>query len=204
MIGTLYIVSAPSGAGKTSLVKALVDTVPDISVCVSHTTRPRRPSEEDGVDYHFIGEPDFDRMVAEGEFLEHARVFGNWYGTARSTVTGNLDKGIDVVLEIDWQGAQQVRRALPEALSVFVLPPSRRELERRLRARGQDSDEVIGQRMEAAVEEMSHYAEYDYLIVNDSFGHALSDLMAIVHARRLRRAAQGRRFSREIDELLGR
>lgn len=204
MIGTLYIVSAPSGAGKTSLVKALVDTVPDISVCVSHTTRPRRPSEEDGVDYHFIAEPDFDRMVAEGEFLEHARVFGNWYGTARSTVTGNLDRGIDVVLEIDWQGAEQVRRALPEALSVFVLPPSRRELERRLRARGQDSDEVIGQRMEAAVEEMSHYAEYDYLIVNDSFGHALSDLMAIVHARRLRRAAQSRRFSSEIDELLGR
>ncbi|MBA1146739.1 guanylate kinase [Ectothiorhodospiraceae bacterium WFHF3C12] len=203
MIGTLYIVSAPSGAGKTSLVKALVDTVPDIAVSVSHTTRSRRPKEEEGVDYHFIDEADFAAMVERGEFLEHARVFGNWYGTARSTVTENLEHGTDVLLEIDWQGAQQVREALPEAISIFVLPPSRAELERRLRGRGQDSDAVIADRMAAAVEEMSHYAEYDYLIVNDSFGHALSDLMAIVHARRLRRSAQSRRFARELNELLG-
>jgi len=203
MIGTLYIISAPSGAGKTSLVRALVDTVPDIAVSVSHTTRPCRASEEDGVDYHFLDAGTFQAMADSDQFLEHARVYGNWYGTARKTVTENLERGIDVVLEIDWQGAQQVREALPEAISIFVLPPSRSELERRLRGRGQDSDDVIAKRMQAAVDEMSHYNEYDFIVVNDSFGHALSDLMAILRARRLRRAAQMARFKAEIAELLG-
>lgn len=203
MTGTLYIISAPSGAGKTSLVKALVDTIPGLSISVSHTTRPRRDGEVDGVDYHFVDAEAFEAMVAAGEFLEHARVFGNAYGTARSSVEEQLDAGTDVILEIDWQGAQQVRAALPDAVSVFILPPSRRELERRLRARGKDSEDVIARRLREAQSEMSHYHEYDYLVVNDAFGHAVEELVAVARARRLRLAAQQERLGDTLQDLLG-
>ena len=203
MIGTLYIISAPSGAGKTSLVKALVDTMPGLAISVSHTTRPRRDGETDGVDYHFIDADAFQTMVDAGDFLEHAWVFGNAYGTARSSVEAELQAGTDVILEIDWQGARQVREALPGAASVFILPPSRDELERRLRARGKDSEEVIARRLQEAQGEMSHYGEYDYLVVNDAFGHALEELVAVVRARRLRITAQRDRLGATLRDLLG-
>ena len=203
MIGTLYIISAPSGAGKTSLVKALVDTMPGLAISVSHTTRPRRDGETDGVDYHFVDADAFRAMVDAGDFLEHARVFGNAYGTALSSVQEQLETGTDVILEIDWQGARQVRETLPGAVSVFILPPSRDELERRLRARGKDSEEVIARRLQEAQGEMSHYGEYDYLVVNDAFGHALEELVAVVRARRLRMAAQRDRLGATLRDLLG-
>ncbi|QIT53937.1 guanylate kinase [Aquisalimonas sp. 2447] len=203
MIGTLYIISAPSGAGKTSLVKALVDTMPGLAISVSHTTRPRRDGETDGVDYHFVDADAFRAMVDAGDFLEHARVFGNAYGTALSSVQEQLETGTDVILEIDWQGARQVRETLPGAVSVFILPPSRDELERRLRARGKDSEEVIARRLQEAQGEMSHYGEYDYLVVNDAFGHALEELVAVVRARRLRMTAQRDRLGATLRDLLG-
>lgn len=200
--GTLYIVSAPSGAGKTSLVKALVEAVPQVQVSVSHTTRPPRPGEQDGVHYHFVDTGTFERMAAEGGFLEHARVFDNYYGTARATLFEQLSSGADVILEIDWQGARQVRAALPEAVGIFILPPSRAVLEQRLRARGQDGEEVIARRMRAAIDEMSHWAEFDYLVINDDFGTALEDLKAILRARRLRREPQAGRHQGLLGELL--
>lgn len=203
MIGTLYIISAPSGAGKTSLVEALISAVPDMTVSISHTTRPKRPGEVDGVHYHFIDAERFQRMVAAGEFLEHAQVFGNLYGTSREQVVKTLAAGVDVILEIDWQGARQIRAAMPDGVSVFILPPSRDELERRLRGRNQDSDGVIAKRMQEARSEMSHYQEYDYLVVNEDFDVALADLTAIVRARRLRNAAQAERLKDAIDGLLG-
>lgn len=202
MTGTLYIVSAPSGAGKTSLVDALVRSLPDLKVSVSHTTRPRRPGEIDGVHYHFIDVDTFQRMVAAGEFLEHAKVFGNYYGTSRSQVLESLAAGTDVILEIDWQGGRQVRAAIEDCVSIFILPPSRAELERRLRGRKQDSNGVIAQRMREAVKEMSLFREYDYVLVNDSFDEALADLQAIVRARRLRCSVQIERLGRQVQELL--
>lgn len=203
MTGTLYIISAPSGAGKTSLVKALVDTIPGLSISVSHTTRPRRDGEVDGVDYHFVDAEAFQAMADAGDFLEHAEVFGNAYGTARSSVEAQLRAGTDVILEIDWQGAQQVRQALPDAVSIFILPPSREELDRRLRSRGKDSEDVIARRLREAQGEMSHYHEYDYLVVNDAFGHALEELVAVVRARRLRLSAQRARLAATLQDLLG-
>lgn len=203
MTGTLYIISAPSGAGKTSLVKALVDTIPGLSISVSHTTRPRRDGEVDGVDYHFVDAEAFQAMADAGDFLEHAEVFGNAYGTARSSVEAQLHAGTDVILEIDWQGAQQVRQALPDAVSIFILPPSREELDRRLRSRGKDSEDVIARRLREAQGEMSHYHEYDYLVVNDAFGHALEELVAVVRARRLRLSAQRARLAATLQDLLG-
>lgn len=184
--GTLYVVSAPSGAGKTSLVQALADGDAGVVVSVSYTTRAPREGEIDGVDYHFIDTAAFEAMLRENAFLEHARVFGNYYGTAREWVRGELDAGRDVVLEIDWQGARQIRAAWP-CVSVFVLPPSRAALAARLRARAQDGDAVIAERMSRAFDEMSHHDEFDYLVVNEEFDHALGDLRAIVRARRLRR-----------------
>jgi guanylate kinase len=200
--GTLYIISAPSGAGKTSLVQALVDSTNDILVSVSFTTRPMRPGEVDGVNYNFTEVAEFERMIEEDIFLEHARVFDNYYGTSREWVEQKLREGIDVILEIDWQGAQQVRPRMPGSIGIFILPPSRKILEQRLRGRGQDSDEVIRHRLGEAVVEMSHYQEYDYLIVNDDFDTALADLKAVVRARRQRTEVQRGRQDELINGLL--
>ena len=185
--GILFIVSAPSGAGKTSLLKALVESTDRICVSVSHTTRAPRPGETDGQHYHFVDTATFERMVAAGEFVEHARVFDNQYGTSAAAVTSELVTGRDVVLEIDWQGARQVRERFPEAVSVFILPPSVDELRRRLSARGQDAEEVVERRMRDALSELSHFDEYDYLVVNDRFEAALEDLRAVMRTQRLQK-----------------
>ncbi|MFO8155053.1 MAG: guanylate kinase [Pseudomonadota bacterium] len=200
--GTLYVISAPSGAGKTSLVKALVETTADIAVSVSHTTRPPRPGEVDGVNYHFTDPETFQRMVADGAFLEHARVFDNFYGTSRSAALAGVESGHDVILEIDWQGAQQVSRQLPQSVGIFILPPSRAALRERLQDRGQDDAAVIDRRMADARAEMVHWNEFDYVVVNDDFDTALADLQAIVRARRQRREAQQWRHAELLDELL--
>ncbi|MBF8729630.1 guanylate kinase [Pseudomonas guariconensis] len=182
--GTLYIVSAPSGAGKTSLVTALTKADDNIRVSVSHTTRAMRPGEQHGVNYHFVEHAHFKVLIEQGDFLEHAEVFGNFYGTSRSALQQTLDQGYDLILEIDWQGAQQVRKLMPEALSVFILPPSQQALRHRLDNRGQDSEEIIEGRMREAVSEMVHYDEYDYVIINDDFAEALEDLKAVFRANR--------------------
>jgi len=184
MKGTLYIISAPSGAGKTSLVKALVDADPHLKVSVSHTTRTQREGEQDGVNYHFIDKATFAEMVGKGAFLEHAHVFGNDYGTSRQWVEQQLDEAFDVILEIDWQGAQTVRAAFPEAVSIFILPPSKEVLEQRLRDRGQDAEDVIARRMQEADSELSHQDEFKYKVINDDFSQALEALRGIVEARR--------------------
>ena len=181
--GHLFLVTAPSGAGKTSLVRALLQDHPNIRFSISYTTRKQRANETDGHDYHFVDKPEFQRMVAAGEFLEHAQVFDNHYGTGRMAVETEMAAGRDVLLEIDWQGAAQVRKLMPEAVSIFILPPSRAELERRLRSRGTDSDEVIARRLQDAVGDMSHWSEFDYVVVNDTFEHALAELSAIVTGR---------------------
>ena len=202
MPGTLYIISAASGAGKTSLVRALVEYTEDVVVSVSYTTRPRRAGEEDGVHYHFVSREEFKAMQAQAEFLEHAQVFDNHYGTSRTWVAERLAVELDVVLEIDWQGARQVRKLHPENVSIFVLPPSRAELERRLRARGQDTEEIIARRMRDAVAETSHYNEFDYTVINDNFETAVTDLSTIIRAWRLRRLHQEARYQSLIHELL--
>ena len=199
---TLYIVAAPSGAGKTSLVKKLVDTTPGVSLSISHTTRPPRPGERDGEHYCFVSPAQFEAMIAEGAFLEHATVFGNRYGTSRAAVLTLLDAGQDVILEIDWQGARQVRARLPDSATIFILPPSREALRQRLASRGQDSPEIIDQRMAAALDELSHYAEFEYLVINDDFAAALEALRAIVIANRQRRAAQLERQRELLRALL--
>ena len=184
--GTLYIISAPSGAGKTSLVKALLEVTEHIMVSVSHTTRPMRNGEVDGKDYYFTDVSRFRQMIADNAFLEYAQVFDNFYGTSRSSALDRMKHGVDVILEIDWQGAAQVREKMPEAVSIFILPPSRQELEKRLRGRGTDSDEVIARRLGEAELEMNHYREFDYLVFNDDFDTALLQLRAIILARRQR------------------
>ena len=199
--GTLYILSAPSGAGKTSLLKALREQNDQLQVSISHTTRAMRPGEEDGVHYHFVDHARFLHMVEAGEFLEHAEVFGNFYGTAEAAVREQLEQG-DLVLEIDWQGAQQVRKCFADAVSIFILPPSPEDLRERLDARGQDSEEIIQGRMREAVSEMSHYAEFDYLVINDIFDAALEELDCIVRSQRLRIEKQTREFSEQIQRLL--
>ena len=178
--GKLFVIAAPSGAGKTSLVKALLERMPQLHVSISHTTRNKRPTEQAGREYYFVSVSEFEGLVDRGEFLEHARVFDNYYGTARQPVEAELAKGQDVVLEIDWQGAQQVRKALPECQTVFILPPSRRALEDRLRNRATDSTEVIERRLRDAVGDMTHWREFDYVVVNDNFEHAVGDLIRIV------------------------
>ncbi len=200
--GTLFIVSAPSGAGKTSLLKRLREELPDLVISISHTTRPRRPGEVDGRDYYFVSVETFERMLAEGDFLEHAKVFDHYYGTARRQVEENLERGFDVVLEIDWQGARQVREKMPESRSIFILPPSRQVLEQRLRSRGQDSEAVIVRRMRAARAEIAHYDEYDYLVVNDRFEQALAQLESIIVADRLRLARQREKLADLLRNLL--
>lgn len=200
--GVLFVVSAPSGAGKTSLLRVLVPTDPRLRLSVSHTTRPPRPGEVDGIHYHFVDRPQFEAMVAADAFLEHARVFDNMYGTAEQSVRDLLGASFDVVLEIDWQGARQVRARFPEAVSVFIVPPSVAALRERLSGRGQDSTEVIDRRMRDARSELSHFGEYDYLVVNDAFAQALEDLRAIVAAERLRRPRQQTRFAAALEEML--
>jgi len=200
--GTLFIFSAPSGAGKTSLVKALLDTTGYIRVSVSHTTRAPRPGEVDGQDYHFVSKEDFQQLVSEDAFLEHAQVFDNFYGTSQRWVESELEAGRDVILEIDWQGAEQVRRLMPDAVSVFIAPPSIDALEQRLRNRGQDSEEIIQRRMRDARSEMSHYGEYNYLIINDDFNNTLEELRSIIIARRHRIEAQQQRHEETLKKLL--
>ncbi len=200
--GTLFIFSAPSGAGKTSLVKALLDAITGINVSISHTTRAMRAGEENGVHYHFTDIENFEAMVERGEFIEHARVFDNYYGTSQGALQSQLAQGQDVILEIDWQGAQQVRRLMPDAVSVFILPPSRTELEKRLQGRGTDSDEIINRRMRDAINEMSHYAEFDYLVINDKFDTALSELQAVVLAQRQRLDKVATRHEKLLSDLL--
>src|SRR6187431_2346131 len=178
--GALYVIAAPSGAGKTSLVKAVLERDPSLRVSISHTTRQRRENEVPGRDYNFISIDEFKRLRDAGEFLEHAQVFDNFYGTSRAQVEALRNAGHDVILEIDWQGAQQVRRAQPDCRSIFILPPSRAELEARLRNRNTDSDQVIERRLRDAVADMSHYAEFDRVIVNDEFETAVAQLLAIL------------------------
>jgi guanylate kinase len=196
--GKLFVLAAPSGAGKTSLVKALLERMPRLQMSVSHTTRPRRPTEEHGREYYFIGVPEFERLVAEGQFLEHARVFDNLYGTARAPVEARLAGGDDIVLEIDWQGARQVRAAMPDCVTIFILPPSREALEKRLQSRATDSPQVIARRLRDAVSDMSHWREFDYVVVNDDFARAVADLMAIVtgHAERVLSGTRDREAQR--------
>lgn len=201
--GILFIVSAPSGAGKTSLLKQLIPSDDGLALSVSHTTRARRPGEENGVHYHFVQVEDFQAMAAEGAFLEHAQVFDNYYGTAEQGVRAQLQSGQDVVLEIDWQGARQVRERFPEAVSIFIVPPSIEALRERLGGRGTDSDEVIERRMRDAQAELSHYPEYDYLVINDDFATALADLGCIVEAERLRLARQAARHQAALAGMLG-
>ena len=202
MRGTLFIVAAPSGAGKSSIVNACLARDPNIRLSISFTSRPPRPGERPHEHYHFVSAEEFERMVAAGDFFEHARVHGDWKGTARQSVEPLLAAGQDVLLEIDWQGAAQVRARVPDAVGVFILPPSTAALEQRMRTRGQDSDEVIARRLAAARDEMSHYAEFDYVIVNEVFETAVEEMCAIFRASRLRLAQQQRRHENLIRELL--
>lgn len=200
--GTLFIVSAPSGAGKTSLVRELIESVDGIQVSVSHTTRAMRPGEVDAVNYHFVDVATFEDMVARGDFFEHAQVFDNHYGTSRSAVEALLAAGQDVILEIDWQGARQVREQMDSAVSIFILPPSRDELERRLSSRGTDDHQVISGRMREAVSEMSHYGEYDFMVINDDFTTALDELRSLVIAHRLDTRRQKQHHAQLLNALL--
>ena len=201
--GTLYIVSAPSGAGKTSLVRALIASDSATRLSVSHTTREQRPGEIDGDHYYFVTEQCFQAMCERGEFLEHAQVFNNYYGTSRQAVAALLEQGLDVVLEIDWQGARQVRAAAGNTISIFVLPPSLEQLESRLRHRARDDAKAIKRRMQAARDELSHYHEFDYLVVNDHFDTALEQVRAVVQAQRLRLQPQIERHGELLASLLG-
>ena len=201
--GTLFIVAAPSGAGKSSIVNAVLADTPGIALSISYTSRPPRPGERHAQHYHFVDKAEFERMVAAGDFFEHALVHGDYKGTARQSVEPQLAAGQDVLLEIDWQGARQVRRLVPEALSVFILPPSREALESRMRNRGQDSEETIARRLAAAREEMSHYDEFDFVIVNEDFDTAVCELQAIFVGSRQRRHIQQKRHANLIAELLG-
>ena len=200
--GTLFIVAAPSGAGKSSLVNATLAKEPGIALSISFTSRAPRPGERHAQHYHFVSKEEFERMIAAGDFFEHALVHGDYKGTARQSVEPQLAAGKDVLLEIDWQGARQVREKMPDAVSVFILPPSKDALETRMRNRGQDSEETIARRLAAAREEMSHYGEFDYVIVNEHFDAAAAELRAIFVAHRLRREAQQQRQRRLIAELL--
>ncbi|MFT6985182.1 MAG: guanylate kinase [Psychromonas sp.] len=203
-LGTLYIVSAPSGAGKSSLINALLAEKRDwpVQVSVSHTTRAPRVGENDGEHYHFVDLDIFKQLIKENAFFEWAEVFGNYYGTSRVAIEQALAQGIDVFLDIDWQGARQVREMMPQAKSIFILPPSRSELQARLTKRGQDSDEIIAKRMAQAQSEMSHYDEYDYLIINDDFDSAMQEFSAIVKSRRNEQEKQTCKHQATIKELL--
>ncbi len=200
--GTLYVIAAPSGAGKTSLVRALLQELPDLKVSVSHTTRSPRPGDREGVDYQFVSTEAFQSMILDKDFLEYAKVHSHYYGTSRSWVVEELSKGVDVILEIDWQGARQIRQMMDESVSIFILPPSISELEQRLIHRQQDTPEVIAKRLAAARSEIAHYAEFDYLIVNDHFGQALGDLQHIFCTHRLSTRRQKQLEAGRLSELL--
>ena len=200
--GNLFILSAPSGAGKSSLINALLKKHADMKVSVSHTTRAPRPGEENGVHYHFASTDEFKALIAKDDFFEWAQVFENYYGTSKQAIESQLDAGIDVFLDIDWQGAQQVREIMPSVKTIFILPPSKEELEQRLNNRGQDSAEVIASRMAKAQSETSHYNEYDFVIVNDDFESALADIETIVMAQRLTLKAQEERHQLLLNSLL--
>ena len=200
--GNLYIISAPSGAGKTSLVKELISSLNSLSVSVSHTTRQKREGEIDGKDYFFISVEKFKMMQVDSAFLESAQVFDNFYGTAQKTVEDTLLQGNDVILEIDWQGAQQIRKLLPTSISIFFLPPSIETLRQRLEGRGKDDAEIIARRMRDAVTEMRHYPEFDYVVVNEDFGVALNELKSIVIANRLVQARQSHNLNTLLTDLL--
>ena len=209
-LGNLFILAAPSGAGKSSLIKALLEKHPStdahnnaMQVSISHTTREPRPGEVNGVHYHFVDRTEFEALIEEGAFFEHAEVFGNYYGTSKVVIEQTLRQGIDVFLDIDWQGARQVKAQIPDTATIFVAPPSKEELKRRLTERGQDSAEIIEQRMTKAVSEISHYHEFDFVVVNDNFTAALSELDAIVTTRRLRKEKQIIRHQKLFDNLLG-
>jgi len=201
MSGNLFIISAPSGAGKTSLVHALLNINPQLDLSISYTTRKPRPGERDGKDYHFVSREVFLAMAERGEFLESAEVYGNLYGTSQTWISKETDKGHDILLEIDWQGAAQVRRLFPECISVFILPPSMEALEQRLKGRGKDNDEVISRRMAAVREDVAHIAEFDYVIINDNLNEALRELNAVVLATRARCASQLIRHQALINQL---
>lgn len=202
MLGTLFVVAAPSGAGKSSLVNAVLARESGIALSISFTSRAPRPGERHAQHYHFVSREEFERMIAAGDFFEYALVHGDYKGTARQSVLPQLEAGKDVLLEIDWQGARQVRAKVPESVSIFILPPSRDALETRMRNRGQDSEAVIQQRLAAAREEMSHFAEFDYLIVNENFDAAAAELRSIFVAHRLRLSAQRERNAQLLAHLL--
>ena len=201
MSGVLFIVSAPSGAGKTSLVKALLEAEHEVKLSVSYTTRPARPGEMNGRDYHFVAPPEFARMLEAGEFLENAVIYGNRYGTSRKWIAEQLKHGWDILLEIDWQGAQQVRKLMAGNVSVFILPPSLEVLEQRLKGRSQDSPEVVARRLAAARQEIGHVGEFDYVIINEDFNRAAQDLISIIRAERLKLSRQLARHADLINRL---
>lgn len=201
-MGKLFVISAPSGAGKTSLVRALLAERPKLVVSVSHTTRKPRSHETEGRDYHFVTVPQFEELVAQGAFLEHARVFDNYYGTGAAQVRERLAEGRDVILEIDWQGARQIRGALPECVTIFILPPSRMALQQRLRERRTDSDQAIARRLQDAVSDMDHYREFDYVVINDRFEQAVKDLASILDGKGARLVSTRPELAPLVDELL--
>ena len=200
--GKFFVVSAPSGAGKTSLVNGLLGRLQELCVSVSYTTRPPRPHDEEGKDYHFITHEEFTHRIALGDFLEYATVYGHYYGTGKNWVLDQLNRGVDVILEIDWQGAKQVRMLFPDATSIFILPPALSVLRDRLLQRGQDPSSVIESRMEKAQQEMAHYAEFDYLVINDDFDHALENLVHIIEAERLKCDLQASKWMRLLADLI--
>lgn len=199
--GNLYIIAAPSGTGKTSLVKALIDSMPNITVSISHTTRQQRPGEVDGINYYFIDRAEFAHRIEQNDFLEYASIFGNYYGTSKTWVENTLAKGIDVILEIDWQGHQQIKRLFPDSIGIFILPPSLADLRERLTKRNQDSTETIENRLSDARETISHSDEFSYLIINDDFTQALADLTVIITASRLLQRCQAEKFAPLIESF---
>lgn len=201
-VGNLYVVAAPSGTGKTTLVKALTDSVPGITVSISHTTRPKRPNEVDGVNYHFIDLATFDEHIQHHDFLEHAMIFGNGYGTSKRMVAETLASGVDVILEIDWQGHQQIKQLFPDSISIFIMPPSLADLKSRLEIRNQDKPDIIAIRLADAQETLSHIHEFDYIVLNDDFSHALADLSSIIYAGRLLEKRQSRKFAGLLSTFL--
>ena len=201
--GTLYIISAASGAGKTTLVSAVLEQVADLEVSVSHTTRAPREGEVDGVNYHFVDKDTFEAMVENSEFIENAAVFGNMYGTSRQHIQEQLLKGKDVILEIDWQGARQIRQLISDCKSVYIVPPSTEALRERLTSRGQDDESIISRRMHEAISEMSHYVEFDYLIINDDFDEARDNLAAIIKGNRMLHEHQQQKHADLLARLLG-